>query len=81
MAETLRRAVAPLYLLLCLLLGGSAQGVWTNALLQLIGLGIIAWAAAAAADEPLPRRARLLLWILIAGLGVVLVNVYGVRDR
>ena len=74
MADTLRRAVAPSYLLLCLLLGGSAQGVWTNALLQLIGLCIIAWAAAAPADEPLPRRARPLLWIVIAGLAVVLLQ-------
>jgi hypothetical protein len=26
----LREAIAPLYLLLCLLLGGSGQGVWNH---------------------------------------------------
>ena len=47
MASALRQAVAPVYLFLCLMLGGSAQGIWGNALLQLIGLAIIAWSAAA----------------------------------
>ena len=52
MPSRLRSAVAPLYLLACLLLGGSAQGAWQNALLQLTGLAILAWAALA------PRRAK-----------------------
>src|SRR5436305_24832 len=52
MPSRLRSAVAPLYLLACLLLGGSAQGAWQNALLQLAGLAILAWAALA------PRRAK-----------------------
>ena len=71
MANGMRQSVAPLYLLLCLLIGGSAQGIWTNALLQLIGLAIIAWAASERSDEPLQRSARQLFWLLIAGLGVV----------
>jgi len=65
-----RSAVAPVYLLACLLLGGSAQGIWQNALLQLAGLAIIAWAAVVG-DEPLPKPARNLLLILVAGLAVV----------
>lgn len=44
MIERLRPYVAPAYLFLCLLLGGSAQGVWGNALLRLIAILIIAWA-------------------------------------
>lgn len=71
MGSSLRQLVAPLYLLACLLLGGSAQGIWNNALIQLVGLAIIAWAAAAPADEPLMRPARQLLWLLIAGLVIV----------
>lgn len=71
MTSRLRNAVAPLYLFLCLLLGGSAQGIWSNALLQLVGLAILAWAASAWAEEPLSRPLRQLLWIALAGLAVV----------
>ena len=74
MPRTLHQAVAPLYLLMCLVLGGSAQGIWGNMLLQLAGVGIIAWAAAAPRDEPLPRPARQLLWILIIALAVVAIQ-------
>ncbi|HET9810777.1 MAG TPA: O-antigen ligase family protein [Sphingomicrobium sp.] len=45
-----RRFSSPIvaaYLLLCILLGGSAQGVWTNLILQVAGLGLIAWAGLA----------------------------------
>jgi O-antigen ligase len=68
-----RSAVAPVYLLACLLLGGSAQGIWQNALLQLAGLAIIAWAAVVG-DEPLPKPARNLLLILLAGLAVIVLQ-------
>lgn len=71
MTSGLGHGIAPAYLLMCLVLGGSAQGVWTNALLQLVGVGLIAWAAAAPADEPLLRPARQLLWIFLLGLAVV----------
>lgn len=40
-------------------------------LLQLAGLGIIAWSAATTADEALPKSARSLLLILLLGLVVV----------
>ena len=70
MARRVREAVAPLYLVLCLLLGGSAQGVWANMLLQLLGIAILAWAALAASDEPLTRRQRWLGACIVAALGV-----------
>lgn len=70
MAKGARQAVAPLYLLLCLVLGGSAQGIWANLLLQLVGLGILAWAIAAPADKP-ARPARQLL--VVAGIAICLV--------
>jgi len=66
-----KSAVAPIYLLACLILGGSAQGIWQNMLLQLAGLGIIAWSAATTADEALPKSSRSLLLILLLGLVVV----------
>lgn len=70
MASRMRQAVAPLYLLACLILGGSSQGIWANMLLQLIGLAILAWALAARSDEPLSLPARQLFWIIGLGLAV-----------
>jgi len=72
--SVLRQAVAPLYLLMCLILGGSAQVAWTNMALQLAGLAIIAWAAAAPTDERLVTHARQFLWIVILALAVVAVQ-------
>lgn len=73
MINRLRGAVAPLYLLLCLLLGGSVQGIWVNMLLQLLGIGLLAWAALARGAEPLDRsQKQLVLIILVALLIVVL---------
>lgn len=71
MAKRMRETVAPIYLLLCLLLGGSAQGVWGNMLLQLIGLAIIAWAAANRGEEALALPARQLLMLAAAAIAVV----------
>jgi O-antigen ligase len=71
-----RQAIAPAYLLACLILGGSAQGIWQNMILQLAGVAIIAWAAAAPAQEPLLSPAKQLLFlgavsILVVGLQLV----------
>lgn len=74
MLSRARVFVAPAYLFACLLLGGSAQGIWQNMLLQLMGLAIIAWAALSGSDEPLAAPARHLLLLAIAGLAVVVVQ-------
>jgi O-antigen ligase len=66
-----RSAVAPLYLFACLILGGSAQGIWQNMLLQLAGVAIIAWAAAAPSEEPLPGPAKPLLILAVVAIAVV----------
>ena len=71
MHSAAKSAVAPSYLLLCLLLGGSAQGIWQNAALQLIGLAIIAWTLIAPAEESPSRSASRLL--LLAAIGVAVV--------
>lgn len=73
MPSLVKSSVAPAYLLACLILGGSAQGIWQNTLLQLAGLGIIAWAAATG-DEPLPKSAQALMLILIAAFVVVVLQ-------
>lgn len=71
MLSSVRPFIPPLYLLLCLLLGGSVQGIWANMILQLAGLAIIAWAAAMRPVEPLAPAARSLLFIALAALLVV----------
>ena len=40
---TPRRLVIPLYLFLCLIVGGSVQSEWAMLALQLLGVAIIAW--------------------------------------
>jgi len=70
MSEKLRRGVAPAYLFLCLLLGGSSQGIWGNAILRLLALGIIAWALIEPREEGLPRAIKQLLWLI--GLALLL---------
>lgn len=58
----------PAYLLLCLLLGGSGQGIWSSAALQLLALPLIGWAAMSRQRESLPQEARQLLVLAIAGV-------------
>lgn len=72
MTERLRPAVGPAYLFLCLLLGGSPQGMWGNALLRLLAIAIIAWALIERRDQALPRAARHLLIIIMLAVALVL---------
>lgn len=68
MPSSARSAVAPIYLLACLILGGSAQGIWQNAVLQLTGVAIIAFAALSPANEPIARPVRPLLVLAATAL-------------
>jgi O-antigen ligase len=69
----IRNGVAPAYLFFCLLLGGSVQGVWGNALLQIGAVLIISWWAVDPNARKMPANARPLAWLL--GLGVLVVSV------
>ena len=69
-----RAAVAPAYLFACLVLGGSAQGIWQIMLLQLAGLAIIGWAAWGNGDAPVAPPARQLLWFAALAIFVVLLQ-------
>lgn len=82
--------MAPAYLLACLLLGGSAQGIWQNALLQIVGILIILWAALTEAGQSLPRPARPILLLAIAAIAIIALQAvplpaalweHGVRSR
>lgn len=70
MIERLRPFLAPAYLFLCLLLGGSGQGVWGNAALRLIAVLLIAWALLAKREGPLSPSIKQLL--VLFGLAVAL---------
>jgi O-antigen ligase len=69
----IRNGVAPAYLFSCLLLGGSVQGVWGNALLQIGAILIIGWWAVDPHARKMPANARPLAWLL--GFGVLVAAV------
>ena len=73
MMERIRPALAPAYLFLCLILGGSPQGVWGNAILQLLAVAIIAWALLEQREARLSSSTKQLLAIAI--LAVLLVGI------
>lgn len=68
----IKEAVLPAYLLLCLILGGSSQAIWGNAILQLLALGILAWAALTREPAPMALDGRRLLLIVAAVMVLVL---------
>lgn len=74
MTARIRSGVAPAYLFLCLLLGGSPQGVWGNTALQLLAIAIIAWALLVRRAEPVVRSARQLLAIAALAISIVLLQ-------
>lgn len=71
MGDNIRRGVAPVFVSLCLILGGSAQGIWTNAFLQLLAIGILAWAALDPRPLEASRDARRLGVIIVLFLLLV----------
>src|SRR5215203_1294363 len=71
MRQTLRSAVIPAYILLCIGLGGSVQGMWGMAILQLLAIAIIAWSMLGKERLHLSGPAKGLF--AIAGLTLLLV--------
>ena len=75
MSRYISTAIAPAYLMLCLILGGaSAEGYWVNLILQLLAVPIIAWALLARRKTETPAAARQLLWIAFLTLLVVAIQ-------
>jgi O-antigen ligase len=69
----LRLAIIPVYLVLCLVLGGaSAAGFWANMVLQLLAVIILFWAAISNRSAATPTPARQLF--ILAGLMVALIG-------
>jgi O-antigen ligase len=67
-------AAVAVFLLLCILLGGSAQGVWGNLALQLLGIALLAYAAMSSRPDNSTTSTRLLFILLLLGLLAVLVQ-------
>ena len=74
MSTKLRQLAVPLFLLACLLLGGSPQGIWRNLILQIGGLGLIAWALIATRRSHPTSAGRLLLWLCGLWFALVLLQ-------
>lgn len=74
MPSRLSQAVAPVYLFLCLILGGSTQGVFANMVLQLIGLGLLAWAVLAPAPPRHSASERHLYVLILLSLALIAVQ-------
>lgn len=74
MPSAARSAIAPLYLFACLILGGSAQGVWQNMVLQLAGVAIITWTVIGRTAAPLSTSVRRLFYLAIAAVLVVVLQ-------
>ena len=70
MTQAIRSAVVPAYVLLCIVLGGSVQGVWGVAILQLLAIAIIGWSLLARDALPLSGSAKALF--VFAGLTFLL---------
>ncbi len=69
--RSLRSGAVPLFLLVCLLLGGSTRAAWPNLLLQLVAIAILAWAALAPPRAQSGVSGRHLLWLALAMVLVV----------
>jgi O-antigen ligase len=71
----LRIAIVPLYLTLCLFMGGaSAAGYWANLFLQLTGLALIFWSLIVVRRTPMGTPARQLVAIVVLMLLVPVVQ-------
>ena len=71
-SHPLRGAVVPLFLLACLLLGGSTRSAWPNMALQLSAIVILAWAALAAPRAQAGQPGRNLVYLCAAMVALVL---------
>jgi O-antigen ligase len=74
MPNALRQSIIPLYLLACLLLGGSTRAPWPNMALQLGAVAILAWAALAQPRFQSGRPGAQLAVLTAAMVGLIVVQ-------
>lgn len=71
--DSLRQLPIPLFLFLCLVMGGSAQSVWGVLILQLLAISIIAWAVMS--ERGVGSSGSGLLLAVIASLVLIAIQV------
>ena len=69
-----RQAIGPAYLFACIVMGGSAQGVFTNLALQLVGIAILVWAFLTRTPLKGSKPARQLGWLAAAAVAIVVLQ-------
>ena len=74
MTRGLSGSMVPAFVLLALLLGGSSNNLWQSAVLQLVGILLIAWAVALPQPERIGRDGRILLALIVCALVLVLLQ-------
>ncbi len=74
MIERLRPAIAPAFLFLCLVLGGSPQGTWGELILQLLAILLIAWGLFERREASLPRPVKQLALIAAAAVALAVIQ-------
>ena len=74
MTRAWQAPLLPIYIGACLVLGGSTEGVWTNLVLQIGALGLLAVSLAARPVDRLPRRARQLVGLASAMILLVVIQ-------
>jgi O-antigen ligase len=75
MKHVLRAGVVPVYLVMCLLLGGaSAAGYVANMLLQMLAIPLIAWSLMSRRETPLPRASRQLMVLTVLLVAITLIQ-------
>lgn len=72
--SAVRQGVGPAYLFACIVMGGSAQGIFTNLALQLVGIAVLAWAFLTRTPLKDSRPARHLGWLAAAAVALVLLQ-------
>lgn len=66
-----RQLIVPGYLFGCILLGGSAQAIWGNLILQLGALLLIGWAAVWPANDVTRTSSRTLLFLVLGLVSLI----------
>lgn len=74
MPASLRQSILPLYLLACLLLGGSTRAAWPNMALQLGAVAILAWAVLGRVRFEAGRPGTQLAIIIAATVALIVVQ-------
>jgi hypothetical protein len=65
-------AIPSAYILVCIVLGGSAQGWWSNIAIQLLGIAMMAWAATLARPNGESRPVAIYALLLVSLVAVLL---------